>query len=224
MARKPRLNIPNGVYHVINRGLERRAIVHDDHDRQVWLRLFARVAVRRHWRVFAYALVENHFHLFLRTPNGDLSDGMHDFQSGYATQFNQRHDRVGPLFQGRFKAVLVECERYGWELSRYVHLNPVRAGLCRDPLDYHWCSYQYYLDSQRAPRWLDWRTILSEIGRSEAGITELPPDPFDRVQDDWLLGSDAFVERMREGGVRWFKVQCGRSRVCEQPTRLDRPH
>ena len=74
MPRKPRLNIRDGAYHVINRGLERRAIVRDDPDRQEWLRLFARVAVRRHWRVFAYALVENHFHLFIRTPAGDLSD------------------------------------------------------------------------------------------------------------------------------------------------------
>ena len=104
MPRKPRLNIPNGVYHVTQRGLEKRDIVRDDTDRKEWLRLFNRQATQCLWRVFAYALLDNYFHIFLRTPQPNLSDGMQAFLSGYATLFNKRYGRNGPFFQGRFGA------------------------------------------------------------------------------------------------------------------------
>src|SRR5262245_38491032 len=133
MPRPRRLQIANGVYHITNRGLERRNIVHDDFDRQNWLRLLARVAQRCRWRVFAYALLDNHFHLFLRTPEPNLSRGMQDLESGYVSRFNRRHERVGPLFQSRFHDVVVENEGHGWELSRYIHLNSVRAKLAEHP-------------------------------------------------------------------------------------------
>ncbi len=206
--RKPRWEFSGGVYHVINRGLERRAIVSDDGDRRNWARLFDRVADRHGWRVFAYVLLDNHFHIFLRTPQANLSTGMHDFQSGYATLFNKRHNRCGPLFQGRFKSVLVESDGHCWELSRYIHLNPVRAGETADPFQYRWSSYHYYLNAHGAPAWLDWRTVLAEIGRTEAaarvaykrfveaGIQNPPSNPLDNVVDGWILGSDSFVERM----------------------------
>src|SRR5512136_660169 len=125
MARPLRIDIPDGVYHVTSRGLERRKIVLDDRDRRKWLELLGEGATRRRWRVFAWALLDNHFHLFLRTPDADLSAGMHDLNSGYVSVFNRRHKRCGPLLQGRFKGILVERAAHDWELSRYVHLNPV---------------------------------------------------------------------------------------------------
>jgi REP element-mobilizing transposase RayT len=108
MARPLRLEFPGAVYHVTSRGIERRAIVRDDRDRARWLDLLDTVATRRRWQVYAFALMGNHLHLFLRTPNANLSAGMHDLNSGYATGFNRRHRRVGPLCQGRFKALRPE--------------------------------------------------------------------------------------------------------------------
>ena len=168
MPRVNRIDIANGVHHVTQRGLERRNIVLNDDDRSHWWRLFDRVATRCQWRVFAVALLNNHFHIYLRTPEPNLSEGMRDLDSGYASFFNQRHEREGPLFQGRFKSVFVENEGHSWELSRYVHLNPYRAKLVSNPIQYQWCSYRYYLGGSTSPDWLDWRTVLAEFAGTEA--------------------------------------------------------
>jgi REP-associated tyrosine transposase len=209
MARGARWAIANALYHVMNRGVERRDIVGDDKDRQEWMRLLNRVAHRCEWRVFAHVLLDNHFHLFLRTAKPNLSEGMHDLQSGYATLFNQRHERTGHLFQGRFKSILVESEGHAWVLSRYVHLNPVRANLTRDPAAYPWSSYRFFLNPHGAPLWLDWRAVFAEFSQKEsaariaykrfveAGLPQPPVSPFRDVVDGWLLGSAAFVDQMR---------------------------
>ncbi|MEI8021664.1 MAG: transposase [Schlesneria sp.] len=168
MPRANRIDIANGVHHVTQRGLERMKIVRSDEDRSHWWRLFDRVAMRYHWRVFSVALLDNHFHVYLRTPEPNLSEGMRDLDGGYGSLFNQRHEREGPLYQGRFKSVLVESDVHAWEVSRYVHLNPVRAKLTSDPFQYRWSSYRFYLDSQYAPDWLDWRTVLAEFAGTEA--------------------------------------------------------
>lgn len=210
MARPLRIEIENGLYHVTSRGWERCAIVKDDEDRREWMKLLDRVAIRCGWRFFAWALMDNHFHLFLRTPNADLSAGMHDLNSGYATWFNRRHQRVGSLFQGRFKAILVEDESYAWTLSRYIHLNPVRAGIVKRPQHHAWSSYRYFLQSRGVPDWLDWRTVLDEMGKNrsrtrqayrrfvELGLSTEIPSPLEQVVGKVLLGSQQWVEKMRQ--------------------------
>ena len=179
----------NGLFHVTNRGVDRRDIVLDDHDREEWLRLLDRNATRCGWRVFAFALLDNHFHLYLRTPQANLSTGMRNFESGYATLFNRRHEREGHLFQSRFHAVIVENDGHSWELTRYVHLNSLRAGLTKDPFQDRWTSYRHYLNPDHAPAWLDWRTVLAEFGGTqsrarlaykrfvEAGIAQAAAEP-----------------------------------------------
>ena len=128
-------------------------IVRSDRDREDWLRLLDKTATRCGWRVFAWVLMTNHFHLYLRTPQPNLSAGMHDLNSGFTPSlFNRRHRRVGSLFQGRFKAILVEDDSHSWELSRYVHLNPVRAKMVDRPEDYRWGSYPAFLDRRKSPR------------------------------------------------------------------------
>jgi REP element-mobilizing transposase RayT len=203
------MNIADGIYHVTSRGLEQRAIVRDDADRRKWLELLDSVAMRRRWRVFAWALMTNHFHLFLETPDGDLSEGMHDLNSGYASTFNRRHGRCGPLFQSRFKAILVEREAHDWELTRYIHLNPVRAGMEERPEEYPWSSCRAYFDSRRAPEWLAWEHVLIRHGRTlrvarrayrqylEDGMESTSGSPFVRVVASTMLGSPGFVARMR---------------------------
>jgi len=203
------LEFAGGVYHVMNRGLERREIVHDDFDRQTWLQMLDRAASRYEWRVFAYVLLDNHFHLFLRIAQPNLALGMHDFESGFASIFNRRHERNGPLLQGRYKAILVQLDSYAWELSRYLHLNPVRAGLTDDPFQYAWSSCRFYLNPRRGPAWLDWKTILTEIGGTlsaarlayrrfiEAGVSNPPENPFDQTVDGQALGSAEFIDEMQ---------------------------
>ncbi len=209
MARPLRIDIEDGLYHVTTRGLERRQIVLDDYDRQKWFSLLDQVANRRNWRVLAWVMMDNHFHLFLRTPHSDLSAGMHDLNSGYVTVFNRRHKRCGPLFQGRFKAILVEQEHHDWELSRYIHLNPVRAGLVKRPELYPWSSCKAYFESRIAPDWLAWEEVLQNHGKTLRSARQAylkfliesifspPSSPLEGVVASLLLGSSTFVERMK---------------------------
>ena len=210
MSRQLRIEIENGIYHVTARGWERRVIVRDDRDREKWSTLLDRIVVRFGWRFFAWVLMDNHFHLFFQTPEANLSAGMHDLNSGYATWFNRRHRRAGALFQGRFKAILVEDESYCWSLSRYIHLNPVRAKMVQHPEDHGWGSYQYYLPSRNAPAWLHWRTVLAEIGKSERlarneyrrfveeGLDGKIVSPLKDVVGKVLLGRPEWVEKTRQ--------------------------
>ena len=209
MARPLRIEVADGIYHVTSRGLERRAIFRDDWDYQKWLSLLEDVARRRDWRVFAWALMENHFHLFLRTPHADLSAGMHDLNSGYVTCFNRRHGRNGPLFEGRFKGIMVDRDYHYWELSRYIHLNPVRAGLAAKPERYPWSSCRFYFSDRGAPEYLAWQEVLGQYGRKMnaarreykrflmAGILSPPRSPLDEAVAATLLGSTRFVDRMK---------------------------
>src|SRR4030042_5048597 len=166
MSRRLRLLIPDGVYHVTTRGLERRDIFYDGQDRVYWLKLLDSVANRRDWRILSWVLLNNHYHLFLRTPHGDLSSGMHDLNAPYASAFNLRHNRVGPLFQGRFRGILVETGHHYWELSRYIHLNPVRAGMIEDPEEYKWSSCRHLFGCKGRPPWLAWEEVLIKHGKT----------------------------------------------------------
>ena len=209
MARPLRIDIENGVYHVTSRGWERRVVVCDDRDRQRWLDLLDRVATRFGWRVYGWVLMDNHFHLYLRTPQPTLSAGMHDLNSGYASGFNRRWQRRGALFQGRFKAIVVEKDSHALELSRYLHLNPTRAGIVERPEEYAWSSYSDYLGMRKAPAWLDWQTVVGELGKDlsrarlayrrfvEAGLREPPKSPVAAAVGGMFLGSIEWVESWR---------------------------
>ena len=209
MARPLRIDIADGLYHVTSRGWERRVMVRDDRDRQRWLGLLERVATRCGWRIFAWVLMGNHFHLHLRTPQPNLSAGMHDLNSGYASGFNRRHRRCGALFQGRFKAILVEDESYALGLTRYIHLNPVRARMVQRPEDYRWSSYQDFLGLRKTPAYLDWESVLGELAKDrsqaragyrrfvEAGLSEPPQSPLKGAVGGMFLGSGDWVNQWR---------------------------
>ena len=210
MARPLRIDIENGLYHVTSRGWERRVIVRNDADREHWLDLLERVAVRCGWRVFAWVLMTNHFHLYLRTPEPNLSRGMHDLNSGYASAFNRRYRRSGALYQGRFKAVLVEDESHSLELTRYVHLNPVRAKIVDAPEQYAWSSYGAYLGLCESPTWLDRQAVLGQLGKQtsraraayrrfvESGIDGAARSPLAAAAGGVLLGSVDWLEQWRQ--------------------------
>ena len=210
MSRPLRIEIVDGLYHVASRGLDRRPIARDESDYARWVDLLGLVAERRAWRVYAFALMTNHFQLFFRTPGGDLSAGMHDLNSGYVTGFNRRHRRCGPLFQGRYKAVLVEDESHCWALGRYIDLNPVRARLVADPAEYPWGSHRWYAGARACPEWLGRDEMLASFGGTLrtarrayreyvlAGVASPPADPLRAAGPGGLLGSKEFIKSMRQ--------------------------
>jgi len=154
MPRPPRLEFPGALYHVTARGNERRAIFRDDHDRRHYLDRLASYRARFGFRILAFCLMTNHLHLAIRTGSVRLSRIMAGLHSTYAEWFNKRHERVGHLFQGRYKASLVQEDRYLLTLLRYIHLNPVLAGMVAKSADYRWSSDRM-LRGGRVPEWLD---------------------------------------------------------------------
>ena len=193
----------------MSRGNERRAIVRDDVDRQRRLDWLQCTVETYGWRLHAFALMTNHDHLFLETPEPNLSAGMHLFNSSYTGYFNLRHRRVGHLFQGRFKAHLVEEEGYFTEISRYIHLNPVRAKLVERPEQWKWSSYGGYRSRKAALEWVTYERVLGEFGGAgmdgrrrycrfvEAGVAEPPPSPWKDALGGLLVGSQSFAMRVR---------------------------
>jgi putative transposase len=171
MARPLRPLVPNGVYHVMSRGNRREAIFGGDGDRLLFLDLLRQVAGRRAWSVHAYCLMTTHYHLVVETPNADLSFGMQVLNGEYAQWFNRCHGLVGHLFQGRFKAILVESEWHFLELYRYVALNPVRAGRCDDPSAWPWSSYPLVLAGD-ASHLVSGRRVLAHFGADRTRACE----------------------------------------------------
>ncbi len=160
MARPLRLELAGGVYHVTSRGDRQEDIYLDDEDREAWLALLGRVCERFNWRCYAYCLMDNHYHIVIETVDGNLSKGMRQLNGVYTQHVNRRHARVGHVFQGRYKAILVEKDSYLLELSRYVVLNPVRAGIVKDLRKWPWSSYQAMTDEIAAPAWLQTEGLL----------------------------------------------------------------
>lgn len=210
MARPLRIQFPGAIYHVTSRGIEGRDIIADTRDADRWLAHLERAVGVRRWRVFAFALMSNHFHLFVQTPEPNLSAGMQDLNGSYANYFNTRHERAGHLFQGRYKAYLVEDEGYWLEVSRYVHLNPVRAGLAAKPEGWRWSSYAGYHRPASRRRWVDYARVLGEFGGDTAagrrryrefvedGLGRRLDSPLAAAAHGFVLGSDWFVERVQE--------------------------
>lgn len=164
MARRPRQEFPGAHYHVTSRGVEQRDIYLDRRDRRVRLRLIRDTVDRFNWRLHAFVLMGNHDHLFLETPEANLSSGMQFLNGRYAGYFNHRRRRTGHLFQGRFHSQLVETDVHYREVSRYIHLNPVRAGIVDRPEAWEWGSYPGYHDSRRVLDWIVYSSVLMEFG------------------------------------------------------------
>jgi REP element-mobilizing transposase RayT len=168
MARPWRIQYPGAVYHVTARGNRRQNIYLSDGDRLDFIDLLGRTAARYDLRVLAFCLMSNHYHLFLRTPQANLSAALHWLNASYSIRFNRRRRLSGHLLQGRFKAALVTDEAHWHQLSLYLHLNPVRAGLIEDPADYEWSSCSDYLRPRPRFAWLDGTEVLSGYGRGKA--------------------------------------------------------
>jgi REP element-mobilizing transposase RayT len=166
MTRPRRIEYPGALYHVTSRGNRREAIYLDDSDRHYWLELLGNVCRTFRFSVYAYCQMGNHYHLLLRTAEGKLSRGMRYLNGEYSRHFNQRHERVGHVFQGRYQAILCQDERYLQSLARYIVLNPVRACLVAGPGQWPWSSFPAAMGAADVPRWLDVPGLLRHFGDS----------------------------------------------------------
>ena len=211
MARQKRVEYPGAIYHVTSRGALRADIVCDDIDRDTFFARIGKGVNRFGWEVFSAALMTNHFHLFFRTPQPNLSRGMQYLLGGYASWWNHRHRRQGHVFQGRFNAMLVEDESYFWAVSRYVHLNPVPALVDR-PQNWPWSSYRGYARREHRVPWIAYDLLLEawqgEFGGNrataayreyvESALQSQLTSPFEGAIDGWILGTTEFASRIKQ--------------------------
>ena len=207
MARPLRIEYPGAVYHIMSRGNASVDIFKDSQDREYFLKTIQRIIERFNVRLYAYCLMNNHYHLVVETPDGNLTRCMHYLNFRYSQWFNFRHSRVGHLFQGRYKSIVVEKNSYLLEVIRYVSLNPVRASICPDPENYEWSSYPVTLGKQDVLPLLETDWILSHFGSrkttarkkfkkfiSEGHDVKL----WDEIQRQIYLGDEDFVSLLQE--------------------------
>lgn len=210
MTRPLRIEYPGAFYHLTARGNEQKDIFREMKDRERFLEYLETSACRYKATIHAYCLMSNHYHLLLSTPEGNLSQIMRHINGGYTTWFNKRHNRFGHLFQGRYKAVLVDADPYAGELSRYIHLNPVRVGIVRQPEQYQWSSYTAYAGKAKTPRWLTTDWLLQYFGQKPAAAKKAyvlfvnaalgaeEEDPLKEAGPTLILGKRDFIDDIKE--------------------------
>jgi len=217
MARQLRVEFENAFYHITSRGNLRDKIFYNATDRERFLKILIRTKERYGFLLHAYALMDNHYHLLMETPKANLSQTMQNINTSYTVYVNRKYQRSGHLLQGRFKGIIVDKDRYLISLSRYIHLNPVRAKLVKGPADYPWTSYRAFIDQKVENSLVDTEETLSyfsehrnkaikayrEFVEADEGKDE---NPFAKMEAGILLGEGAFkakvlrlIERMKVG-------------------------
>jgi REP element-mobilizing transposase RayT len=210
MARPLRINYSGAFYHVTSRGNERKNVFKSKRDREKFFEYLDSATQRYDAVIHVFCLMDNHFHLLIETPSGNLPQIMRHINGAYTTYFNVKRARSGHLFQGRYKAILVEIDEYAKELSRYIHLNPVRAKMVKTPEEYEWSSYQFYIGVKKPPEWLYRDFILGYFGGKvsiaqkeyrhfvSTMVNEEYDSPLDEVVSSTLLGSPGFITFIKD--------------------------
>jgi len=210
MARPLRIEYAGAFHHVMNRGLERREIFRDEKDCEAFLSLCLDIHKRFKVILHAYSLMPNHYHLMVETPEGNLSRAMRHLDGVYTQGFNRRRrGRGGPLFQGRYKAILIDKEAYSLELSRYIHLNPVKAKITRRAQDHPYSSFRYYLGKGRPPEFLETDWLLGQFHKNARTARmsfyqftmeglRASWSPEEGLKGGMILGGEDFFERIRK--------------------------
>jgi len=208
MARPLRIEYDGALYHVTSRGNERKLIFKDTTDRVSFLSILSQVTERFHWFCHAHCLMDNHYHLVIETPDGNLSKGMRQLNGVYTQAFNRRHRRVGHLFQGRFKGILVQKDSHFLEVCRYVVLNPVRAKAVNNPREWAWSSYRPTAGLGKVPACLTTEEILGQFGQRRAASQEKYREYvkdgmehssiWEDLEAQSLLGVEGFAEALRD--------------------------
>jgi putative transposase len=209
MPRPLRIEFPGAFYHVYSRGNQKQSIFFSDADRYYFIKILRESCERFDLRVHLYCLMPNHYHLFLETPEANLSEIMHFVNTAFTVYLNKKHERCGHLFQGRFKAILVQTDVYAKRLTTYLHGNPVRKKITARPEHFPWSSCQDYYGIRKPPSWLNTSVIMELFQNSrEALIKEHEQDillsdvsPIEICLKEasriGVLGDDDFVDRIR---------------------------
>jgi REP element-mobilizing transposase RayT len=208
MARPLRIEYPGAVYHVTSRGNEKKPVFKDDADRENFLNALQHVNKRYNWICHAYCLMTNHYHLLIETPDGNLSLGMRQLNGVYTQLFNKWHGRTGHLFQGRYKAILIQKDSHLLEVCRYVVLNPVRAKMVERPENWKWSSYLATAGKSKPHPSLTTDWVLGQFNRKR-GKAEQEYRQFvhwgigqktiwTEVRGQSLLGQDTFMDKLTE--------------------------
>jgi REP element-mobilizing transposase RayT len=218
MARPLRIEYPGAVYHITDRGNERKPIFKDSLDRETFLEILIQSKNIYGINIFAYVLMENHFHFLLQTPLANLSQFMRRFNITYTNYFNRAHKRVGHLYQGRYKSILVEKESYLSELSRYIHLNPVHTKGMKNKsseeqwrylIHYPWSSLKGYMSLSNKEPFVDYSLVLADFGgdhlrgrkayqkRIKEDLLEVM-DTKRKVMGQSILGGEQFIKWLKE--------------------------
>lgn len=208
MARQPRIEFQGAFYHVTSRGNMRESIFFDDIDRERFVEILKRTKERYNYFLHAYVLMDNHFHLLIETPLGNLNKLMQNINTSYTVWINKKYRRCGHLFQGRYKAILVDKNNYLLALSRYIHLNPVKAGMVEFPKEYRWSSYKEYINNK--PQTLidkidtlfyfseDLRKARMEYKKYVENNMENVKNPFEEAKAGIILGVESFIEKTKK--------------------------
>lgn len=208
MSRPLRIEYPDAVYHVTSRGNARNDIFLSDFDREAFLAVLSGVVQRFNWLCHAYCLMNNHYHLLIETPDANLARGMRQLNGVYTQKYNWRHTKTGHVFQGRYKAILVDKESYLLELCRYVVLNPVRARMTEKPEQWQWSSYRFTAGLKNSPEYLTTDWILGLFGQRKPEAQKLYckfvsegvglKSRWEELQGQILLGEASFIDQHKD--------------------------
>ena len=207
MTRSLRIEFPGALYHVFSRGNAKQSIFQSDEDRKRFLAILGAVVDRHNWIIHAYCLMGNHFHLLVETPDPNLSEGMHLLNGVYAQTYNQEHDRVGHLFQGRYGATLIDREEYFLQAACYIVLNPVKACKVEHPSLYRWSSYRGTAGGEKPPTFLTTNSILlcfaQDLPTAQRLYREFVDGGIDdevskKIESGRVCGGEEFLARMQE--------------------------
>ena len=207
MARPLRIEFQGALYHLLSRGNERRDIFSGADDYKIFLGVLEEMTERFEVDIFAYVLMNNHYHLLIRTNQDNLSKSMQWAGTTYTRRFNLKHFRSGHLFQGRFKSILVQNDAYLMQLSCYIHRNPLRAGLVKRLADYRWSSYRAYAYKASHPKWLNKDLILSQFNGEDSykayrekvqKYSEEEANVFENLRHGIIFGTRRYLNETRK--------------------------
>ena len=210
MARPLRVEYEGAFYHITSRGNERKDIFKSEKDKEKFLNYLERAKEKFEIVVHAYCLLSNHYHLIIETPYANLSKCMQYINSSYTTYYNVKRNRHGHLFQGRYKGILIEVDEYLKVLSRYIHLNPIKAGMEKRLGEYKWSSYYYYIEKKKLPVFLKTQHVLDYFGGSkvryrkyvEEGVLKDIANPLEKINQWNILGCEGFINMIQNNYLK----------------------
>jgi REP-associated tyrosine transposase len=229
MSRPLRIEYPGAYYHVMNRGAGHKAIYSHDGHRHIFLELLREINQMFSVETHAYCLMDNHYHLLLRTPLANLGRAMRHLNGVYTQRYNKSEKTDGSLFRGRYKAILVDADAYLLQVGRYIHRNPLEAQIVTQLADYPWSSYGVYMDKDKCPSWLEVKQTLDMIGQRnrykryrlfvESGNDDETKAFYEKKKIPPVLGHDAFIRDKMQAVIP--DVETPDSRVMHQSLSLE---